>query len=222
MDMGSSTRFCRHSLTSDTGREVWIYHANVKGDESYEYMIHHDTLQLTFPSSWSCVYSRTEIYRNQVSVQKCSKYQKCFDNLIDIEVSSRKYLEVSSHHRPIILYRSPTHFQPDIHLLKMERPVDFPGLNPSHPIRTIRNGFFFGRAPFWGKSDKHRRWPRKRHIRRRDNALCIRSTLSHLSASCRADRHHLFFVDGKNCECRLHLQIQMLISARCSEMVKGC
>ena len=150
--MGSSTRFCRHSLTSDTGREVWIYHANVKGDESYEYMIHHDTLQLTFPSSWSCVYSRTEIYRNQVSVQKCSKYQKCFDNLIDIEVSSRKYLEVSSHHRPIILYRSPTHFQPDIHLLKMERPVDFPGLNPSHPIRTIRNVFFLAGHLFGAKA----------------------------------------------------------------------
>ena len=91
---------------------------------------------------------------------------------------------------------------------------------PSHPNHPKR--FFFGRAPFWGKSDKHPRWPRKRHIGRRDNALCIRSTLSHLSASCRADRHHLFFVDGKNCECRLHLQIQMLISARCSEMVKGC
>lgn len=197
MDMGSSTRFCRHSLTSDTGREVWI-HISCKRQRLWIIRIH-DTLQQA---------GRASIAGQQSSFSsKMFKISKMFWQShwywsLKPEVSW-SILPSSSNYPLPFPYPFPTWHQP----LNMS-PFRFPRAKPIH--WSIRNGFG-GRAPFWGKSDKHPRWPRKRHIGRRDNALCIRSTLSHLSASCRADRHHLFFVGGKivkaGCTCRFHMLI---------------
>lgn len=97
-------------------------------------MIHHDTrIYPHFPFKLG----KCEKKAGQKSSFSSNNVQKCFDNLIDFEVSSRKYLEVSSH-RLIILYCSPTHFQPDIHLS--------PGkTHPSvHPKRFWEAGHLFG------------------------------------------------------------------------------